>query len=87
MLPHTNQRMPLYATKTQGGSRRGPTLHECILLHAVSRLALFPAIVNIQASWVKMGPERAGRLLVAGCNDMGGVLMNESITRAAGTLS
>ena len=50
----------------------------------MARLALFPAITNIQASWVKMGPERAGQLLMSGCNDMGGVLMNESITRAAG---
>ena len=68
----------------QGGSRRGPTLRECTLLHAVARLGLYPAVKNIQASWVKMGPERAGRLLSAGCNDMGGVLMNESITKAAG---
>lgn len=70
---------------TQGQSRRGPTLHECVLLHAVARLALYPHITNIQASWVKMGPEEAAHLLSAGCNDMGGVLMNESITRAAGT--
>ncbi len=68
----------------QGRARRGPTLHECVLLHAVARLALHPHITNIQASWVKMGPEQAAGLLAAGCNDMGGVLMNESITRAAG---
>lgn len=64
--------------------RRGPTLRECVLLHAVSRLVLHPLISNIQASWVKMGPQAAGRLLAAGCNDMGGSIMNESITRAAG---
>ncbi len=68
----------------QRGSRRGPTLGECMLLHAVARLALFPAIVNIQASWVKMGPHHAAGLLAAGVNDLGGVLMNESITKAAG---
>lgn len=53
-------------------------------MHAVARLALHPHITNIQASWVKMGPHRAAQLLSAGCNDMGGSLMNESITRAAG---
>jgi len=54
-------------------------------MHAVARLVLGPVgIVNIQASWVKMGPEFAAHLLNAGCNDMGGTLMNESITRAAG---
>lgn len=53
-------------------------------MHAVARLALHPWIPNIQASWVKMGPSRAASLLAAGANDMGGVLMNESITRAAG---
>jgi FO synthase len=53
-------------------------------MHAVSRLVLWPLVSNIQASWVKMGPEAAGALLAAGCNDMGGSIMNESITRAAG---
>ncbi|KAG1667348.1 hypothetical protein FOA52_001406 [Chlamydomonas sp. UWO 241] len=80
-LPFVHMAAPVY---TRGRARRGPTLHECSLLHAVSRLALFPAITNIQASWVKMGPSHAARLLSVGCNDMGGVLMNESITRAAG---
>jgi 2-iminoacetate synthase ThiH len=67
-----------------GASRRGPTLRECFLMHAIARLALHPHITNIQASWVKMGPQLAAQLLAAGCNDMGGVLMNESITKAAG---
>ncbi|KAJ9512994.1 hypothetical protein QJQ45_029203 [Haematococcus lacustris] len=80
-LPFVHMAAPVYL---KGGARRGPTLHECLLLHAVARLALYPGIKNIQASWVKMGPERAGQLLSAGCNDMGGSLMNESITRAAG---
>ena len=53
-------------------------------MHSVARLALHPHITNIQASWVKMGPERAAALLSAGCNDMGGSIMNESITKAAG---
>ena len=65
-------------------ARRGPTLRECVLMHAVARLALGTALPNIQASWVKMGPERAAGLLAAGCNDMGGSLMSESITKAAG---
>ncbi len=55
-------------------------------MHAVARLALDPAITNIQASWVKMGPDGAALCLEAGCNDMGGVLMDESITRAAGAV-
>jgi FO synthase len=55
-------------------------------MHAVARLALDPVIPNIQASWVKMGPEGAALLLDAGANDLGGVLMNESITRAAGAM-
>lgn len=55
-------------------------------MHAVARLALHPVLTNVQASWVKMGPERAAQLLAVGCNDMGGSIMNESITRAAGEL-
>ncbi len=67
-----------------GGARKGPTLREAVLLHAVARLALHGAIPNIQASWVKLGPSLAAQLLSSGCNDMGGSIMNESITRAAG---
>jgi FO synthase len=54
-------------------------------MHAVARLALHPYITNIQTSWVKMGPEGAAACLKAGANDLGGTLMNESISRAAGT--
>jgi FO synthase len=54
-------------------------------MHAVARLALHPVITNIQVSWVKMGPEGARACLAAGVNDLGGTLMNESISRAAGT--
>lgn len=53
-------------------------------MHAVARLALHPVVPNIQTSWVKMGPEGAVACLAAGANDLGGTLMNESITRAAG---
>jgi FO synthase len=52
----------------------------------VARIVLDPVIANIQASWVKMGPDGAVLCLEAGANDMGGVLMNESITRAAGAV-
>ena len=68
-----------------GLSRKGPTLREAVLMHAVARLALHPLITNIQTSWVKMGPEGAALCLNAGANDLGGTLMNESISRAAGT--
>ena len=54
-------------------------------MHAVARLALNPVISNIQVSWVKMGQGGAAACLDAGVNDLGGTLMNESISRAAGT--
>ncbi|MBN8904185.1 MAG: 7,8-didemethyl-8-hydroxy-5-deazariboflavin synthase, partial [Rhodospirillales bacterium] len=60
-------------------------VREAVLMHAVSRLVLHPLITNVQVSWVKMGPEGAAMCLNAGANDMGGTLMNESISRAAGT--
>jgi FO synthase len=68
----------------RGQSRFGPTYREAVLMHAVARLALHPLIPNIQTSWVKMGPAGAAACLNAGANDLGGTLMNESITRAAG---
>ncbi|HTW75287.1 MAG TPA: 5-amino-6-(D-ribitylamino)uracil--L-tyrosine 4-hydroxyphenyl transferase CofH [Steroidobacteraceae bacterium] len=68
----------------RGRTRSGPTLREALLMHAVSRLALHPLIRNIQTSWVKMGARGATLCLDAGANDLGGTLMNESITRAAG---
>lgn len=68
------------------GVRPGPTRLEHIRMHAVARLMLNGWIDNIQASWVKMGPELAGELLTAGVNDLGGTLMNESISRAAGAM-
>ncbi|SNS06036.1 FO synthase subunit 1 /FO synthase subunit 2 [Sphingomonas laterariae] len=70
---------PIYR---RGGARPGPTPREAVLMHAVSRLVL--GFDNIQASWVKMGREGMRAALKAGANDLGGTLMNESITRAAG---
>lgn len=69
----------------KGRARRGPTFREAVLMHAVARLALHPYITNIQVSWVKMGVDGVRACLNAGCNDIGGTLMNESISRAAGT--
>ena len=82
-LPFVPMETPLYL---QGRSRRGPTLREAVLMHAVARLALHPLITNIQGSWVKMGAEGLKWCLRAGVNDLGGTLMNESITRAAGAM-
>jgi len=81
-LPFVHMEAPMYL---RGMARKGPTLREAVLMHAVARLALHPLITNIQTSWVKMGPEGAALCLNAGANDMGGTLMNESISRAAGT--
>jgi FO synthase len=68
----------------KGRARPGPTFREALLVHAVARLALHPHITNIQASWVKLGVDGARAVLGAGANDLGGTLMNESISRAAG---
>jgi FO synthase len=81
-LPFVHMEAPMYL---KGGARRGPTWRETVLMHAVARLALHPLLTNIQASWVKAGPAGVARLLAAGVNDCGGTLMNESISRAAGT--
>ncbi len=81
-LPFVHMEAPMYL---KGAARRGPTFREAVLMHAVARLALHPHITNIQTSWVKMGPEGAAVCLNAGANDLGGTLMNESISRAAGT--
>ena len=80
-LPFVHMEAPIYL---RGRARPGPTFREALLVHAVARLALHPWITNIQASWVKLGPDGARAALVAGCNDLGGTLMNESISRAAG---
>ncbi|MEM7541250.1 MAG: 5-amino-6-(D-ribitylamino)uracil--L-tyrosine 4-hydroxyphenyl transferase CofH [Pseudomonadota bacterium] len=80
-LPFVAEEAPLYL---KGRARRGPTFREAVLMHAVARLVLNPLVPNIQTSWVKMGHEGVVACLNAGANDLGGTLMNESITRAAG---
>ena len=81
-LPFVHMEAPMYL---KGKARKGPTFREAILMHSVARLALHIQIDNIQTSWVKMGHEGVKACLNAGCNDLGGTLMNESISRAAGT--
>ncbi|MEE8370873.1 MAG: 5-amino-6-(D-ribitylamino)uracil--L-tyrosine 4-hydroxyphenyl transferase CofH, partial [Sphingomonadales bacterium] len=81
-LPFVAREAPFYKS---GQARQGPTLREALLMHAVARLVLHPLIPNIQVSWPKMGPEAAALALRAGVNDLGGTLMNESISRAAGS--
>lgn len=80
-LPFVHMEAPMYL---RGQSRRGPSFREAVLMHAVARLVFFGYIDNIQVSWVKMGREGVLACLNAGVNDLGGTLMNESITRAAG---
>ncbi|MAG00410.1 MAG: 5-amino-6-(D-ribitylamino)uracil--L-tyrosine 4-hydroxyphenyl transferase CofH [Pseudomonadales bacterium] len=82
-LPFVHMEAPMYL---KGKARKGPTFREAVLMHAVARLALHPWLTNIQSSWVKMGHQGVVATLNAGCNDLGGTLMNESISRAAGTL-
>jgi FO synthase len=83
-LPFVHMEAPMYL---RGQARKGPTWREAVLMHAVARLALHPWIDNIQASWVKLGREGAIACLDSGCNDLGGTLMNESISRAAGAVN
>lgn len=80
-LPFVHMEAPIYH---KGQARKGPTFRESILIHAVARLVLNPLITNIQTSWVKLGIAGATASLNAGANDLGGSLMNESISRAAG---
>jgi FO synthase len=80
-LPFVHMATPL---SLQGRSRHGPTFREVLLMHSVGRIAYRGWIDNIQASWVKVGAEGARQLLLAGCNDLGGTLMDENISRAAG---
>jgi FO synthase len=81
-LPFVHMEAPLYL---RGDARKGPTLREAVLMHAVARLVFHTLIPNIQTSWVKMGAAGVAACLNAGANDLGGTLMNESISRAAGT--
>ena len=80
-LPFVAREAPIFI---KGNARLGPTYREALLMHAIARLVLNPVIPNIQTSWVKMGPMGALDCLKSGANDFGGVLMDESITRAAG---
>jgi len=80
-LPYVHMAAPLYL---QGRSRRGPTYREALLMHAVGRIAYHGYLDNVQASWVKLGLIGAAQCLRAGANDVGGTLMDENISRAAG---
>jgi FO synthase len=82
-LPFVHMEAPIYL---KGRARRGPTFREAVLMHAVARLALYPLVSNIQTSWVKMGPAGVKACLRAGANDLGGTLMDETITRSAGAV-
>ena len=80
-LPFVHMEAPIWR---RGQARSGPTFREAVLMHSVARLILHPVLTNIQASWVKMGLDGALACCAAGANDLGGTLMSESITRAAG---
>jgi FO synthase len=80
-LPFVHMATPIYL---QRKSRRGPTFRETVLMHAVGRIAYHGWIDNIQCSWVKMGHAGVKQLLQVGVNDLGGTLMDENISRAAG---
>jgi len=80
-LPFVHMASPIYLQKK---SRRGPTFRETVLMHAIGRIVYDGLIDNVQVSWVKIGVDGARQLLQAGCNDMGGTLMDENISRAAG---
>jgi FO synthase len=80
-LPFVHMASPIYL---QRRARRGPTFRETVLMHAVGRIAYHGWIPNIQVSWVKVGASGAQQILEAGANDLGGTLMDENISRAAG---
>jgi FO synthase len=80
-LPFVHMATPIYLKRA---ARRGPTWREVLLVHAVARIALHGLIDHVQASWVKLGVSGARQLLRAGVDDLGGTLMDENISRAAG---
>ncbi|MGH3787940.1 MAG: 5-amino-6-(D-ribitylamino)uracil--L-tyrosine 4-hydroxyphenyl transferase CofH [Pseudonocardiaceae bacterium] len=80
-LPFVHMATPMYLKRA---ARRGPTWREVLLVHAVARIALHGLIDHVQASWVKLGASGARQLLQAGVDDLGGTLMDENISRAAG---
>ncbi len=80
-LPFVHMASPIFL---QHRARRGPTFREALLVHAVGRIAYAGAIDSVQASWVKLGADGVRQLLQSGANDLGGTLMDENISRAAG---
>jgi FO synthase len=82
LLPFVHHNSPIYLA---GLARPGPTVRENIAVHALARILLHGAIRNIQTSWVKLGDEIAARVLQGGVNDLGGTLMEETISRMAGS--
>jgi FO synthase len=80
-LPFVHMATPIYL---RGSARRGPTFRECLLMHAVGRLCYGADLRNVQVSWVKLGADGSRRTLQAGANDLGGTLIDENISRAAG---
>jgi len=80
-LPFVHMAAPIYLKR---GARRGPTWREVVLMHAIGRITYRGLINNVQASWVKLGAVGVQQLLKAGVNDLGGTLMDENISRAAG---
>jgi FO synthase len=80
-LPFVHMATPMYLKRA---ARRGPTWREVLLVHAAARIAFHGLIDHVQASWVKVGSCGARQLLQAGVDDLGGTLMDENISRAAG---
>lgn len=80
-LPFVHMEAPIYL---KGRSRKGPTFRETVLMHAIGRLVLHTLVPNIQTSWVKLGEAGIRACLQAGVNDLGGTLMDETISRSAG---
>jgi FO synthase len=81
-LPFIHTNAPVYLA---GIARPGPTTRDNLAVTAMARLLLHPEIRNIQTSWVKLGTEGAARMLRSGANDLGGTLMEETISRMAGS--
>jgi len=80
-LPFVHMGSPIFL---KGQARKGPTFREALLMHAVGRIVYYPVVPHVQASWVKLGTKGVAQALMAGCDDMGGTLMDENISRAAG---
>ena len=81
-LPFVHTSAPLYLA---GVARPGPTVRDNRAVHAVARLVLHGRIDHVQCSWVKLGPEQCHQVLAGGVDDLGGTLMEETISRMAGS--